>query len=172
MPKAQAIETYEGAGYEPDETDRRIIQATQKGLPLCPRPYHAVAEALGLDAKDVMARLRAMMATGALRRIAALPNHYALGYGANAMTVWDVHDHMSDQLGRRVAEFDFVSHCYLRPRHPPQWPYNLFAMVHGREESEAREKMAQIAELLRPHLRSCDILFSTRILKKTGMRFT
>ncbi len=172
MSEAQAFESYEAAAYEPDETDRRIIQATQKGLPLSPRPYHAVAEALDLDPRDVMARLRAMAATGALRRIAVLPNHYALGYGANAMTVWDVDDHMSDELGRRVAALDFVSHCYLRPRHPPQWTYNLFAMVHGREEAEVREKMAEIAALLHSHLRSYDKLLSTRILKKTGLRIT
>ncbi len=172
MSEVQAFESYEAAAYQPDETDRRIIQATQKGLPLCLRPYHAVAEALNLDVEDVMARLKAMTEAGALRRIAALPNHYALGYGANAMTVWDIHDHMSDELGRRVAALDFVSHCYLRPRHPPQWPYNLFAMVHGREESEVREKMAEIADLLHSHLRSHDILLSTGILKKTGMRFT
>jgi DNA-binding Lrp family transcriptional regulator len=151
-------------------TDRRIVVATQAGLPLCARPYRAVAEALGLDAEDVMARLRRMQARGVIRRIGAVPNHYRLGYGANGMTVWDVEDSRIADLGARVGALDFVSHCYERPRHPPMWPYNLFAMVHGRTREEIEDKAAVIADLLGDAARSHEVLYSTRILKKTGLR--
>lgn len=153
-----------------DETDRRIILATQAGLPLTPRPYHAIAEQLGLDADDVMERLRAMQNRGVIRRLGAVPNHYRLGYRANGMTVWDVPDDKIDELGKRVGQLDFVSHCYHRPRHLPDWPYNLFAMVHGRTRDDVERQAEQIATLLGAHCRSHTILYSTRILKKTGLR--
>jgi siroheme decarboxylase len=153
-----------------DATDRRIIVATQKGLPLAPRPYHALAETLGLDPEEVMARIRRMEATGVIRRIGCVPNHYALGIRANGMSVWDVPDAEVSALGRRIGALDFVSHCYHRPRHPPLWPYNLFAMVHGRDRDEVSRQVAIIARELGPAARGHDILYSTRILKKTGLR--
>ena len=119
-----------------DETDRRIIRATQEGLPLMPRPYHQVAEQLGLTAQEVMERMANMLENGVIRRIGAVPNHYALGYKANGMTVWDVPDERVDELGPQVGALDFVSHCYQRPRYLPEWPYNFFAMVHGRDRAE------------------------------------
>ena len=154
-----------------DAVDRKIILATQDGLPLVPRPYHRVAEEIGLDPADVMVRLTRMLDAGAVRRIGAVPNHYALGYRANGMSVWNVPDERIGELGRDIGALDFVSHCYHRPRHPPVWPYNLFAMVHGRTRAEVSDKVARIAALLGDDNRGHDILYSTRILKKTGVRF-
>ncbi|MDJ0951718.1 MAG: AsnC family transcriptional regulator [Alphaproteobacteria bacterium] len=153
-----------------DEVDRRIVVATQAGLPLVPRPYHAVAEELGLDPDTVMGRMRRMLATGVIRRIGAVPNHYALGLRANGMSVWDVADEGVAALGRQVGALDFVSHCYHRPRHLPIWPYNLFAMVHGKSRAEVADKVASIADLLGAACRGHDVLYSTRILKKSGLR--
>ena len=153
-----------------DDTDRRIIQATQAGLPLTPLPYHAIAEQLGVEAADVMRRMQRMLDLGIIRRIGAVPNHYALGYRANGMTVWDVADERIDELGERVGQLECVSHCYQRPRHRPDWPYNLFAMVHGKTREEVEAKARLIADVLRRASRGTDILYSTRILKKTGLR--
>ena len=154
-----------------DETDRRIVVATQGGLPLVPRPYHAVAEQLGLPPEEVMARIRRMLEAGIVRRIGAVPNHYAVGYRANGMSVWDVPDEAVDELGAKVGALEFVSHCYRRPRRLPHWPYNLFAMVHGRSPEEVEAKVARIAALLGDADRAHEMLYSTRILKKTGLRF-
>lgn len=153
-----------------DALDRRIILATQAGLPLTPRPYHTLADQLGVPPEEMMARLQAMLDAGVIRRIAAAPNHYALGYKANGMSVWDVPDENIGELGRKLGALDFVSHCYHRSRHPPDWPYCLFAMVHGRDKAEVEEKVRQIAELLGEYDRGHQILYSTRILKKTGLR--
>ena len=155
-----------------DAVDRKIILASQGGLPLVSRPYHALAEQVGIPAEEVMARMQHMLDNGIIRRIAAVPNHYALGYKANGMTVWDVADERIDELGRRVGELDFVSHCYHRPRHLPEWPYNLFAMVHGHGRDEVTKQVAQIAALLGDACRGHEILYSTRILKKMGLRIT
>lgn len=152
-----------------DRADRRIIEATENGLPLCPEPYRRVGEALDMDPREVMQRIERMLELGVIRRIAAVPNHYRLGYRANGMSVWDVADDEVYGLGRRVGALDFVSHCYLRPRRP-QWPYNLFAMVHGRDRGEVMDQVARIGDLLGAACRGREVLFSSRILKKTGMR--
>ncbi len=153
-----------------DATERRIVQATQAGLPLSPAPYAAVAAQLGLEEREVIERLAALQARGVIRRIGIAPNHYALGMVANGMSVWDVEDGAASELGARVGNLDFVSHCYLRPRALPRWPYNLFAMVHGRSREEVEEKRQEVAALLGAACRQSDILYSTRILKKTGLR--
>jgi DNA-binding Lrp family transcriptional regulator len=158
------------AMYIVDDTDRRIIRATQAGLALVPRPYHDVAERLGLPPEEVMARMRTMLERGVIRRIGAVPNHYRLGYRANGMTVWDVPDERIDELGALVGGLESVSHCYHRPRHPPDWPYNLFAMVHGRSRDDVEREVRRIAAVLGEHDRGHAILYSTRILKKTGLR--
>lgn len=153
-----------------DDIDRRIMHATQAGLPLTPEPYQTLAEQLGLTADEVMNRLAAMQDSGVIRRIGAVPNHYKLGYRFNGMTVWDVPDDKIDELGTQVGQLPFVSHCYCRPRHLPEWPYNLFAMVHGKTQEEADSQIRQIADVLGAYNRGCDVLYSTKILKKTGFR--
>ena len=153
-----------------DAIDRRIIAATQQGLPLTPRPYATIAEQLGLDSRDVMQRMQRMLENGVIRRIGAVPNHYALGFRGNGMSVWDVPDKYIKEAGQTIGALDFVSHCYHRPRHLPAWPYNLFAMVHGRNRAEVDEKVNHIANLLGANDRGHEVLFSTRILKKTGLR--
>jgi DNA-binding Lrp family transcriptional regulator len=155
-----------------DPVDRRLVEATQAGLPLVPHPYRALAGQLGIDEHEIMKRLLRMQANGVIRRIGAVPNHYALGYRANGMSVWDVTDDRIAVLGPRVGALDFVSHCYHRPRHLPHWPYNLYAMVHGRTREAVSRQADEIAVLLGAAARDHEILFSTRILKKTGLRLT
>ncbi len=150
--------------------DRQLIAATQAGLPLVPRPYDAVGERLGVSGAAVRERLRGMLQEGIVRRIGAIPNHYRLGYTANGMTVWDVDDARVDELGEKVGAIDFVSHCYRRPRCLPEWPYNLFAMVHGHHRWEVERGALQIQCLLADACHGHDILYSERILKKTGLR--
>ena len=150
--------------------DGKIVRATQAGLPLMPEPYAEVARAIGISEEALLSRLKAMLADGRIRRIGAVPNHYALGYRANAMTVWDVDDAQVDELGRRVGALPFVSHCYRRPRRLPHWRYNLFAMVHGRDRAETQRLVDEMVLVLGKASRASDVLYSVRILKKTGLR--
>ena len=154
----------------PDDLDRRLVIATQAGLPLVPRPYDLLAEQLGVSPAEVKARLAAMLASGRIRRIGAVPNHYAIGYTANGMSVWDVDDAHIARLGETIGKLDFVTHCYERPRALPDWPYNLFAMVHAGDRATVLARIDEIATLLGPACRARDVLFSTAILKKTGLR--
>jgi DNA-binding Lrp family transcriptional regulator len=153
-----------------DSIDRDIIQATQAGLPLTPQPYHAVAAQLGLEPDAVMDRMRRMQDNGIIRRIGAVPNHYKLGFTANGMSVWDVPDERIAELGCLIGALEGVSHCYHRPRFLPEWPYNLFAMVQGRSRADVERQVRDIAALLSADNRGHTILYSTRILKKTGLR--
>jgi DNA-binding Lrp family transcriptional regulator len=147
-----------------------LVRALQAGLPLVRRPYAEIAKSLGVSEQEVTGMLRDMLHDGRIRRIGAVPNHYALGYAANAMSVWDVPDGEVERLGREVGALPFVTHCYRRPRRLPGWPYNLFAMVHGRTRAETEEKVDAIGRVLGDAARAHDVLYSVRILKKTGLR--
>ncbi len=155
-----------------DEKDRALIAATQKGLPLAPDPWAVIAEQTGIPKAEVLERLRKMSDTGVIRRVGIVPNHYKLGWTANGMSVWDIPDDMVDELGAKVGALPFVTHCYERPRHGKLWPYNLFAMVHGRTAPEVEGKVGRIASVLKPHVRAFDVLYSLRILKKAGLRIS
>lgn len=153
-----------------DDIDRAIILATQDGLPLVERPYDAVAAQVGIDAEEVRARLAAMLESGAIRRIGVVPNHYALGYRWNGMTVWDVAEAEVAAAGAALCALGFVSHCYERPRLLPDWPYNLFAMIHARHRDAAEVLVQRMVLALGAMNRGHRVLYSTRILKKTGLR--
>ena len=142
-----------------DSTDRKIIEMSQGGLPVTQRPYHVIAERLNLDPENVMERIRSLQTCGVIRRIGVVPNHYRLGYRANGMTVWDVPDDRVNELGRKVGTLDFVSHCYHRPRHMPDWPYNLFAMVHARDRDLVDRYVEKIAGVLGEANRQHDVLY-------------
>jgi DNA-binding Lrp family transcriptional regulator len=153
-----------------NSTERLIMERTQRGLPLTARPFDTLAEELKLSSEEIKSSMKSMLDRKAIRRIAAVPNHYKIGYHANGMSVWDVPDDKIEELGQMVGNLDYVSHCYERPRHLPYWSYNLFAMVHGKSRDEVEDKVKKIEELLKPYVRSHEILYSRRILKKTGFR--
>jgi DNA-binding Lrp family transcriptional regulator len=169
--KTRSIEgpTQQG-GMKIDQLDRNIIQATQGGLALQSAPFSVVAKQCGCDTQTVMNRIQCMLDCGVIRRIGAVPNHYRLGLRSNGMSVWDVADNRLEALGEQVGKLDFVSHCYERPRHLPLWPYNLYAMVHGHDQVEVDYKVSRIAELLGSDCRQHEVLLSSRILKKSGLR--
>ena len=152
------------------EEERQVLLAIQDGLPLAPEPYREVGDRLGMSEERVMELVHSMLAEGKIKRLGAVPNHYALGIRANGMAVWDVPDDRVSELGPRLGGMPEVTHCYRRPRHPPDWPYNLFAMVHGYTREEVLATVERIARELGidglPH----EVLFSTRVLKKQGTR--
>jgi DNA-binding Lrp family transcriptional regulator len=154
--------------------ERDLVLEIQDGLPLTATPYRDVAEAVGADVEWVVETIQRFDAEGKVRRVGVVPNHYALGYTENGMTVWDVPDGKLDEVGPDVASLEFVTHCYHRPRHEGVWPYNFFAMTHGRSEAESRRRIEQVRERMASHWDvgedDWDSLFSTQILKKTGIR--
>ncbi len=154
----------------PNDFERKIIAATQAGLPLTSQPYESIARQLDSDAVNVMSSFNTMLDNGTMRRIGAVPNHYKLGLKGNGMTVWDVPDELVTEIGKKIGSMDFVSHCYQRPRHLPEWPYNLFAMIHGSDKDQVYKKLAVMKKELYPYNFHHDVLFSSAILKKSGLR--
>jgi DNA-binding Lrp family transcriptional regulator len=156
----------------PEELD--LVLEIQGGLPITETPYADVADAIGADTEWVVRTIKRFNQEGKVRRVGAIPNHYSLGYSENGMTVWDVPDDVIDEVGPAIAEFDFVTHCYERPRHEGVWPYNFFAMTHGRSEAESEQRIQQVHDRMTDYWDvgedDWDTLFSTRILKKTGIR--
>jgi len=167
-----ADEPTDSASLTPRERD--LVVEIQGGLPLSRTPYRDVADALGEDVEWVLETIRRFDAEGKVRRVGAVPNHYSLGYSENGMTVWNVPDDVVDEVGPAIASFDFVTHCYRRPRHEGVWPYNFFAMTHGRSEAESDRRVEQVRDRMAEYWdvgdEDWDTLFSTEILKKTGIR--
>ncbi|MDX2349248.1 MAG: hypothetical protein QNK32_02545 [Porticoccus sp.] len=149
---------------------KKVMAATQTGLPICDHPYQAIAEQVGTTEDELLDIMQDMTSQGLIRRIGLVPNHYALGYRFNLMTVWDVDDSEILRLGTQVGQLSFVSHCYQRPRKAPDWNFNLFAMVHGRSEDEVNRQVETIHQLLGSACGEIAQLNSVKILKKTGLR--
>jgi len=166
------VEPTDAASLTPRERD--LVVKIQGGLPLSRTPYRDVADSLGEDVEWVLETIKRFDAEGKVRRVGAVPNHYALGYSENGMTVWNVPDDVVDEVGPAIASFDFVTHCYRRPRHEGVWPYNFFAMTHGRSEAESDRRVEQVRDRMAEYWDvgddDWDTLFSTNILKKTGIR--
>jgi DNA-binding Lrp family transcriptional regulator len=154
-----------------DAANRALLAVVAEGLPLVPRPYAAIGEALGLAEAEVLDRLRSLVVSGVISRLGIVVRHHELGWRANAMTVWDVPDAHVRQAGATLRELSFVTLCYRRPRRPPAWNYNLFAMIHGRDRTTV---LAQVEEATRAavlgHMPR-DVLFSLRRFKQQGARY-
>ncbi|GHD50255.1 DNA-binding transcriptional regulator, Lrp family [Marinobacter persicus] len=149
----------------------RLRQQLENGLPLTPRPYQTLAENTGLTEQQVMAAIEQWQQQGLIKRLGLVVKHRTLGYNANAMVVWDVPDEQVSQLGKTMASIPFITLCYQRPRQLPDWPYNLFCMIHGVSRDRV---LAQLDTLIKDH-QLTDIphavLFSTKAYLQRGGRY-
>lgn len=171
-----------GLGPDPESIDRTaltpeerdLILEIQDGLPLTRTPYGDIGTAIDRSRGWVLETIARFNQAGKIRRIGVVPNHYALGYTENGMTVWNVPDELVGRVGPEIASVEYVTHCYERPRHEGVWPYNFFAMTHGRTETESRRRIETVRERMAGFWDVAeddwDTLFSTTVLKKTGIR--
>lgn len=145
-----------------------LIRELQEDIPLVPRPFAAMAERLGITEEGLFAEAQAMVDSARLRRFAAILHHREAGYKANAMAVWKVPEDRILECGTRMASFRSVSHCYQRPVYP-DWPYNLFGMIHGRSAQECQETVEAIKA--ETGLTEYAMLYSSKEYKKTRVRY-
>jgi len=155
-----------------DNANALLIAAIEQGLPLVSRPYAAIAARLGMGEAEVLARIRSMQADGTIKRLGVIVRHHELGYRANAMVVWDVPDDRVSELGARIAALEYVTLCYRRARHLPQWPYNLYCMIHGRDRERVRERLAELIDACGLQQLRHEVLFSRRRFKQRGARYS
>lgn len=158
--------------FKPTRGDCRVLAAIEDGLPLTARPYREVGHAVDDDESGVINTLRTLAAAGVITRLGCIVRHRALGYTANAMAVWDVPDTVVDAVAARMVDNPRVTLCYRRRRSLPDWPYNLFCMVHAKARAEALAIVDDLNAVA--HSSQCDraVLFSTRCFKQRGAIFS
>lgn len=148
--------------------ERELIAELQKGLPLDSHPYAVIAENINSSEAEVINYIKLMREKGDIKRFGMVVRHRKLGYKSNAMVVWDIPDERVNELGKCFGQFDFVTLSYRRPRHLPDWPYNLFCMIHGQDRED-------VINNLQFMIGKCDVegvkhelLFSSRCFKQRG----
>ena len=148
--------------------DRAVINELQQDLSLVARPFDSMSMHPGLDTAQFLAGCQALLRRGIMRRYSAVVRHTSLGLTANALVCWAVPSVMVETAGRRLAALSEVSHCYER-RADPQWPYNLYAMMHGRTREACRNIATEV--LCQCGLNDYVMLFSRRELKKARVKY-
>ena len=151
-----------------DHLDRRLIEAVQQGLPVTQRPYADIGKILGLHETEVIERLSELKQKGLIKRLGVIVKHRKLGYRANAMVVFDVPDHLTDQIGSHISQSDFVTLCYQRPRSGREWPYNLYCMIHGKTRDTVLQQLEFLCESYDLSKFNREILFSRCCFKQRG----
>jgi DNA-binding Lrp family transcriptional regulator len=148
--------------------DQLLIEAIQSGLPLVSHPYAEIGKRIGMSEAEVITRLSILLRAGVIKRLGVVVRHRKLGYCANAMVVWDVPDEQVASVAKLLGQFDFVTLCYRRARYLPDWPYNLFCMIHGKDRNRVLNKLDELIE-------QCDlshiphqVLFSRHCFKQRG----
>jgi DNA-binding Lrp family transcriptional regulator len=158
-----------------ESADYALATALEDGLSLTPQPYARLAARCGMSEAACLARLERLLDLSVIRRLGVVVRHRELGYAANAMVVWDIPDARVAEAGRRLAAEAGVTLCYQRPRRLPDWPYNLFSMLHGRDRDTVLARVASLRETLGQALGlaavECRPLFSRRRFKQCGARY-
>ena len=153
------------------EIERRLISVLQEGLPMFIRPFQLIAGRVGTSEAEVLGRIQRWLEDGAIKRFGVVVRHHELGFRANAMLVHDIPDERVSEIGRALAEEQAVTLCYRRPRCLPEWPYNLFCMIHGRERGEVEATIAELRQRHGLENYAHETLFSLTRFKQNGARY-
>ena len=156
------------------EQEMELIAALQGGLPFVSRPFAAIGKKVGMSEQQVIEHLASWQADGTIRRMGVIVRHHELGYRANAMVVWNIPDEQVQEVGKFLGEQSVVTLCYQRPRRLPDWPYNLFCMIHGQDRDVVLGHVKMLVGLLSEQCGLPDVehnvLFSRRRFKQRGAR--
>ncbi len=152
------------------ELEKRLVDLLAEGLPLVERPYLALAERLGVSEEEVISAIRGLLEKGVIRRLGATIRHNLSGYEGNVMVAWRVPAERVEEVGERLASQPFITHCYLR-RTYPDWPYNLYTMVHAESEEACRKLVEKLSREL--DLPDYEMLFTEKeIVRRTRKYFS
>ena len=151
--------------------DQQLIAAIQDGLEFTTKPFASIASQLGISEQKVLNRLQQLKQNGTIKRLGVVVKHREVGFKANAMVVWDIPDERVAEIAQRIASFECVTLCYQRPRRLPEWSYNLFSMIHGKDRESVLERLADLIEILELQGIKNKPLFSTHCFKQRGARY-
>lgn len=150
------------------ETEKLILRRVQGDLPDSQAPFADIAAEIGVGEEQVITLLSELKESGAIRRFGATLRHQKAGYGKNAMVAWKVPEDRVEEVGRAMAAREEISHCYIR-RTYPEWRFNLYTMIHGRDEGDVDKVVERLSREL--DLKDYDKLESVEELKKTSMTY-
>ena len=151
-----------------DPRQRALVEAIQDGLPLVEQPYAAIGRRVGMSEPEVIRLMHELLEQGVIKRLGVVVRHRELGYRANAMVVWDIPDERVGVTGRLFGELPYVTLCYRRPRRLPQWPYNLFTMIHGCDREQVLQHVQALVTASAIDKVAYQVLFSRRRFKQRG----
>ena len=154
-----------------EDKDHLLLAQISEGLPICSRPYAIMGEKIGLSEAQVIERLTYLQDRGMIKRLGIIVKHATLGYRANAMIVWRIPQAEIDIVAQEMLKFSFVTLCYQRPM-LPEWPYNLYCMIHGKNKVTVKNQLAQLIEQCGLETIEKQILFSSRCFKQRGAVYT
>ena len=150
------------------QLDKKIIREIQTNLPVSQRPFLDIAEKLDIEENTLLKRIEELIEGGYIRRFGATLRHRRVGINANAMSIWVVPEDEVDRVGKIMASFKEVTHCYERHK-LPDWKYNLYAMIHAKTKKECLEIVARISK--KTGMKDYELLYSTEEFKKTSMEY-
>jgi DNA-binding Lrp family transcriptional regulator len=151
--------------------ENALIEVISQGLPLVSHPYAAIAQQLGCNEIEVIEGINRIMMRGDMKRFGVVVRHRELGYRANGMVVWDIPDARVTEIGHCIGQYSFVTLCYQRPRRLPEWPYNLFSMIHGQDRDAVIEQVEFVTGQCGLRDINHEILFSNRCFKQRGASY-
>ena len=150
------------------DLEKKVIASIQGDIPIVPQPYQALAAEIGISEETFIETLQGLTERGVIRRFGATLRHQKSGFQANAMTAWQVEEDRIEEVGQIMASFRAVSHCYRRDP-ADGWPYNLYTMIHGKDEADCRATARQMSE--QSGVATYTLLFSKQELKKISMTY-
>ena len=150
---------------------QQIINRLSKGLPICEHPYLELAQDFGVEESELIAFLQDALEDGTIKRMGFIVNHHKIGFKSNAMVVWDIPDNEVDKVGELLGNQTKITLCYQRPRRLPDWPYNLFTMIHGKHRPEVIDYLQKVVDENDLNMYPRDVLFSTKKFKQTGAKY-
>lgn len=150
------------------EIEKKVIALIQGDIPVTSNPYKEMAQSAGISEEEMISILQDFDSKGIIRRYGATLRHQKSGFTANAMVAWKVPEERTDEVGQKMAEFVEVSHCYRR-NPAPDWPYNIYTMIHAKSEDSCYEIAQKISAAI--SVETYTLLFSKRELKKTSMKY-
>ena len=153
------------------EQDQQLIKLIQGGLPLISHPYANIAEQLGLEEQQVVERIQAFSEMGLIKRMGIVVRHHELGSTAHALVVWNVPDDQVQAVGEALSRHACVTLCYQRPRRLPDWPYNLFCMIHGKDRERVLNTIDELIESEGLQNIAHEVLFSGQRFKQRGAKY-
>ncbi|MDD5327850.1 MAG: hypothetical protein PHY02_08565 [Phycisphaerae bacterium] len=158
IPKSEAVEL--------NEVEKQILSKLGNELEVISEPFNSLCSK-ELKTEDVLRIIQELIDKGVIRRIAAIVNHYKLGFSANVLFCCKVSQDRIAAAGQAMAQFGAVSHCYER-KTVEAWPYNLFAMMHGKSMGEIQHLISKFTESER--IDSFELLPTAMELKKQPVK--